>query len=78
MKTVEEVIAEEIDSICVNYWYDGISWEHHLTNEERERAYEAVFAEMLRVGRYELGMVEPYVHHNGNGHYVVADSRRKP
>lgn len=79
--TVDEVVEKEIATFQNNgtYWYDGISWipRADMVDADRDAAYERVWAQLVENGR-NLGYKEPYVHHNGNGHYVVADHADNP
>lgn len=81
MKILDEVVDAEIASFRDGglYWYDGLSWltEQEITSGDRESAYGRVFARLLDNGRAS-GMLTPYIHHNGNGHYVVVEGDRLP
>jgi len=73
---VDDVVRKEIANFQLDgtAWYDGISWipRRDMVDADRDKAYEIVFAKLLENAR-NRGYKDPYVHHNGNGHYLVVD-----
>jgi hypothetical protein len=70
---VQKLVDREISSIVGLSWYDGLSYED-LGGDE-EKAYAAVFAELLARAR-ATGIKHPVICHAGNGHYSAEDIRR--
>lgn len=80
MRTADDIAAEEISRFQNGgmYWYDGISWitEAEADDSICQAAYKIVFDQLIKNGA-AAGMRKPYIHHNGNGHYQVAEGDAK-